>query len=116
MPIFPGIDARIPPLTPLFAGTPTSKAHWPAASYIPQVCMTLSTSLTHSRERARSPLTGQTQPLASVAPITARSWDVTVTRALLQVQLEDRLDVAGEHAVAAHQVSRCAVAVRGPAL
>ena len=46
MPILPGIAASIPPLTPLLAGTPTSNAHWPAASYMPHVCMTLSTSLT----------------------------------------------------------------------
>jgi hypothetical protein len=68
----------MPPLTPLLAGTPISNAHSPAKSYMPHVYMTLSTSRTRSRARTRSPVTGFTPPLASVAPIVARSRHVTV--------------------------------------
>ena len=41
--------------------------------------MMLSTSLTYCCSMARSPVTGFTPPLASVAPITARSWQLTRT-------------------------------------
>ena len=70
-------DGEDPPLTPLLAGTPTSYAHWPAASYIPHVYTTLSRSRTRSRGSARSPVNGLTAPLASVAAMTASCAQVT---------------------------------------
>src|SRR3954452_18979912 len=79
MPSLPGTTARIPPLTPLLAGTPTSYAHCPAASYMPHVYMTLRRSRTSARGSARSAVNGLTAPLASVAPITASCAQVTRT-------------------------------------
>ena len=43
MPICPGSAPMRPPATPLFAGMPTCVAQSPAASYIPQVDITLRT-------------------------------------------------------------------------
>ena len=67
----------MPPATPLLAGRPTSKSHWPAKSYIPQVAMTLRTLATWRWSSARTPVAGLTPLLASVAPIIARSRQVT---------------------------------------
>ncbi len=67
----------MPPPTPLLAGRPTSTTHSPAASYIPQVVITLSTRSTTSGSKTRSPVRGCTPPLASVAAISARSRQST---------------------------------------
>ena len=53
--------------------------HSPAKSYMPQVCMTLSMSLTWRDPSARSPVAGFKPPFASVAAMTARSGQVTRT-------------------------------------
>ena len=53
--------------------------HSPAESYMPQVVITLSTRSTYSRSSARSPVTGLTPPLASVAAIRPRSRQSTAT-------------------------------------
>ena len=79
MPMRWGITATMPPLTPLLAGMPTSWNHWPAASYIPQVSMTLRTSRTYSAGIARAPVIGLMPPWARVAPMSASSSVVTVT-------------------------------------
>ncbi len=76
MPSCPGSTARIPPPTPLFAGKPTVVTQSPAASYIPQVVMTLSTCRTSGAVSARSRVRGCTPLLASVAAISARSRQV----------------------------------------
>ena len=65
------------PATPLLAGRPMSCSHWPAKSYIPQVAITLSTLGTCCSSSARAPVIGLTPRLARVAPITARSRQVT---------------------------------------
>ena len=44
---------------------------------MPQVAITDSTLSTYSSATARTPVTGLTPPLASVAPISARSRQVT---------------------------------------
>jgi len=58
-------------------GSPTEYAQPPAKSYIPHDSMMLSTSFTYSAWIALSPVIGFTPALASVAPITARSWQFT---------------------------------------
>ena len=67
----------MPPETPLLAGMPTVVTQSPAASYMPQVVMTLRTWRTTSRLTTCSPVTGCTPPLARVAAISARSRVVT---------------------------------------
>lgn len=79
IPNLAGMTARMPPLTPHLAGTPTSKAHCPAKSYMPHVYITLKASLTLRAASARSPVTGFTPPFARVAAIRARSRQVTRT-------------------------------------
>ena len=67
----------MPPPTPLFAGNPVRYSHSPEKSYMPQVAITERTFSTYSSGTARMPVTGLTPPLASVAPISARSRQVT---------------------------------------
>lgn len=66
-----------PPATPLLAGMPTWVAQSPAASYMPQLYMTLSTCRTTRSGTTRSPVSGFTPRFANVAAITARSRAVT---------------------------------------
>ena len=77
MPTCPGSTAMIPPPTPDLAGSPTRNIQLPDQSYIPHVAITDSTRATWDSASARSPVTGFTPPLASVAAITARSRAVT---------------------------------------
>ena len=98
IPIWPGRTASTPPPTPLLAGRPTSATHSPAASYMPQVVITLSTRSTTSGSNTRSPVRGWTPPLASVAAISARSRQSTCERALAEVELDGRVRVAVDHA------------------
>ncbi len=116
IPSWPGSTARTPPATPLFAGMPTSTTHSPAASYMPQVVITLSTRSTYSRSSARSPVTGLTPPLARVAAIRLRSRQSTRDRALAEVEVEGELGVLLEDPEAAQHVADRAVAVAGVAL
>ena len=69
----------MPPETPLLAGIPTVLSQSPAASYMPQLVITVSTCRAQSAETTCSPVTGWMPPLARVAAITARSRVVTST-------------------------------------
>ena len=59
--------------TPLFAGMPTVLIHWPEASYMPHVAITLSTCVQTHVGTTCSPVTGLRPPAASVIAMTARS-------------------------------------------
>lgn len=77
MPTCPGSTPTMPPATPLLAGIPTAVNQVPTASYIPATPITDITSRATSGGISRSPVTGCTPPVASVAAITARSREVT---------------------------------------
>ena len=116
MPSWPGSTARIPPATPLLAGRPTSKSHWPAKSYIPQVAITLSTlararssSAAHAGDRVDA-LVGEGR--AHHRQVAAGDQD----RALVEVEVEHGLGVVADHREVAQQVGDRAVAVAGVAL
>jgi len=79
MPNCEGLTAMRPPDTPDLAGRPTRNSHSPEKSYIPQVAMTVSTCSATAWSMATDPVRGFTPPLASVAPMTARSAAVTRT-------------------------------------
>ncbi len=73
MPSWPGRTAKMPPPTPLLAGMPTVVSQSPAASYIPQVAITLSTRRSRAPSSTVSPLNGLVPELARVAAIIERS-------------------------------------------
>ena len=79
MPNCDGLTATRPPDTPDLAGSPTRNSHSPEKSYIPHVAMTVSTCSATACSMAVTPVRGLTPPLASVAPMTARSAAVTST-------------------------------------
>ena len=91
MPSRPGSTARMPPETPLLAGSPTETSHSPAASYMPQVVITLRTSRTTSSASARCRSSGFTPPLRAWPRSRARSRAVDRDRALAEVEVERRL-------------------------
>ena len=68
----------MPPPTPLLAAIPTDATHSPAASYMPQVDITLSTRSVWSWGSTVWPVVGLIPRFASVAPIIARSRQVTM--------------------------------------
>src|SRR4029077_20249491 len=78
IPSCPGSTATMPPPTPLLAGMPTALTQSPAASYMPHVTITDSVRFTTAAVVTRLPVMGLTPPRASVAPILARSVDVTL--------------------------------------
>ncbi|GGS46089.1 hypothetical protein GCM10010221_51440 [Streptomyces parvus] len=79
MPICPGSAPIRPPATPLLAGMPTWVPQSPAASYIPQLNMTLSTWRTTGSGTTCSPERGFIPRFANVAAIMARSRVLTST-------------------------------------
>jgi hypothetical protein len=66
IPITFGTTIKTQPPTPDFAGIPTSKAHYPEKSYIPQVSIRGSAHLTCSGSQRRCPVRGFIPPLARV--------------------------------------------------
>ena len=94
-PSCPGTTTRSPPATPLLAGSPTVYSHSPAPSYMPQVAMTArARPASWPCVSTRSPVSGLTPPLASVAAMAARSAASIVDRALAEVALDDRVGIA----------------------
>ena len=67
----------ITPDTPLLAGSPTRNAHSPEKSYMPQEYMRDRHFWTPAALKTRSPVSGQTPPLASVEATTAIDSAVT---------------------------------------
>ena len=63
-PKYLGMAVTMPPETPLLTGPRTSVADCPAASYVPQVDITLITSRTCSLASARTPVCGLVERLA----------------------------------------------------
>src|SRR6185503_13310419 len=73
----PGETTTIPPPIPLLPGTPTSYSQSPEVSYSPAVVITASAKWQIEASTTGSFVRGFTPPLASVAPMTARSIAVT---------------------------------------
>jgi hypothetical protein len=69
----PGTTKIIAPLTPLFAGRPTSRQNWPEDSYIPHVSISERQLRTVELAKILSCVVGQTPPFASVAAASAIS-------------------------------------------
>lgn len=69
----------VPPPTPLFAGMPTVLIHEPASSYIPHVVITERTRSTARMSIASTPVSGLRPEFASVAAMTERSTQLTMT-------------------------------------
>lgn len=76
-PNWEGASARMPPDTPLLAGSPTRRSQDPEPSYIPQLVMRETTSRAVRAEITFSPVTGLRPPKARVPAITDTSVTVT---------------------------------------
>ena len=83
---------------------------------MPQVAITLRTLDTWRSSTARTPVAGLTPLLARVAPIIARSRQVTSMAALVEVEVQHPLGVVADHREVAQQMGDRAVAVPGVAL